>query len=542
MSLSRRAEFCVAAFVLALGVVLLGLSAPYHGEFWWSDAPRHALNGVFVKDFVAAMPWHDPVGYATRYYLQYPALTILFYPPLFYAISAPFYAVFGVSHLTALIVVLLHDFAFALGLYALTRRYCGAGVAIAVGLAGLAAPGIALWARQIMLELPSLAFVVWGLYFLRRAGDDKRPWLLYLGAFLLLCAVYTKFTAIILAPVAALMLFAAEGRMLWRSRHNWIVAALFAVGLVPVLILTWKFGQANVQSVTGIADAQVQRNSLAAYGWYAMQLPDQLWWPLLVAAALWPVTLIVGLRNKLVERADLVLLFGWFVLGYVFFSAIDLKEARHSTLILPPLLIAAGLAMDRLMPRRLGGIAALCVVALTAAFTGAGAPVPEVGGYAEAAQWIAKTVPKDSIVLFSGKRDGSFVFNLRAQAGRGDIATIRSDKLLLDVAVRRELGVKEKDLDEAQIASMLDKSGVSYVVAQSDFWTDLAAMARLQNVLRSDQFEEVKRIVIMANVPTEDTELRIYKNRHPVESNAALSINLPIIGRSIEGQVGSQHE
>ena len=48
MSLSRRTEFFAAAFVLALGVVLLGLSAPYHGEFWWSDAPRHALNGVFV--------------------------------------------------------------------------------------------------------------------------------------------------------------------------------------------------------------------------------------------------------------------------------------------------------------------------------------------------------------------------------------------------------------------------------------------------------------------------------------------------------------
>ena len=100
--------------------------------------------------------------------------------------------------------------------------------------------------------------------------------------------------------------------------------------------------------------------------------------------------------------------------------------------------------------------------------------------------------------------------------------------------------MKERDLDEAQIAAMLDKSGVSYVVAQSDFWTDLTEMDRLHKVLRSDHFEEVKRIAIVANVPTEDTELRLYKNRHPVESNAALSINLPIIGRSIEGQVGSQ--
>ena len=94
-------ERAVAAMLFAAGTVLLFLSAPHHGEFWWSDAPRHALNGVFVKDLVAAIPAH-PSAWAMQYYVRYPALTILFYPPLFYAISAPFYAVFGVSEATAL--------------------------------------------------------------------------------------------------------------------------------------------------------------------------------------------------------------------------------------------------------------------------------------------------------------------------------------------------------------------------------------------------------------------------------------------------------
>ena len=66
------------------------------GDFSYSDAPRHALNGVFIKDMVAAFPWRDPAGYAMQYYVQYPALSILFYPPLFYVISAPFYALFFV--------------------------------------------------------------------------------------------------------------------------------------------------------------------------------------------------------------------------------------------------------------------------------------------------------------------------------------------------------------------------------------------------------------------------------------------------------------
>jgi hypothetical protein len=142
--------------------------------------------------------------------------------------------------------------------------------------------------------------------------------------------------------------------------------------------------------------------------------------------------------------------------------------------------------------------------------------------------------------MFSGKRDGSFVFNLRAVPDRGDITTIRSDKLLLDVAVRRELGVKEKTLSEDEIASMIDRYGITYIVAQDDFWTDLTEMRRLQDVLRSDHFVEETQIPVVANVPTEDKMLRIYRNPHAAPAGVALSINLPIIGRSIEGTVGLQ--
>ncbi len=59
-------ERAVAAAVFLVGVLLLFITAPHHGEFWWSDAPRHALNGVFIKDLVAAMPAH-PAAWAMQY-------------------------------------------------------------------------------------------------------------------------------------------------------------------------------------------------------------------------------------------------------------------------------------------------------------------------------------------------------------------------------------------------------------------------------------------------------------------------------------------
>ncbi len=528
--------------VYLIAVILLFFLAPHNGEFWWSDSPRHALNGVLIKDMAVAFPWRDPAGFAMQYYIQYPALTVLFYPPLFYIVLAPLYALFGVSHATALAVVLAYYLTFAFGMYFLARRWLGPWLALAVGISAMCAPGIALWGRQVMLEVPALACATWGLLLLRRHAESERPALLYPGSFILLCAVYTKISAIFLIPVAALMLLAARGNTIWRDRHVWMAAILFLVGLVPVTVLTLKFGQANMASMVGIPDAVVSRYSLAGWFWYARQLPGQLGWAVLAAAILWPVLALAGRRPRDFDRADLVLLLGWFLTGYIFFCLIDLKEARHSTLILPPLIFAAFLAIDGLSPARWAIPLGLLLVGVTGFYTWRYEPVPQVAGYREAAEWIAREAPRDAVILFSGYRDGSFVFNLRSFETRRNPYTVRADKLLLDVAVRRELGVRQRPLDEAEIGTMLDQIGVYYAVAQSDFWTDLDVMARLQSVLRSDHFEEVARIPVVANVGTEDKELRIYRNRHQVNVNGTtLKLNLPIIGRSLEGRIGGHH-
>lgn len=536
---SRAAENAIAGAVFTLGAVMLWLSAPHHGEFWWSDSPRHALNGVFIKDLLAAFPWRDPAGFAAQYYVQYPALTILFYPPLFYLVSAPFYAVMGVSHATALTAVIVHFFALACGLYVLARRWLAFPIALAVGLSIMAIPGMALWGRQVMLEIPALVFAVWAFVFARRYADESRPSLLYVGAFLLLCAIYTKFSAIFLVPVAALMLLLAEGQRIWRNRHMWISAILFIVGFIPVAILTVKFGQANLQSVSGIADSEVSRASLAGWIWYAAKLPEQLGLPILIAAA--SGVLVFWFRRGPIDKVDAVLLFGWFIVGYLFFSMIDLKEARHSTLLLPPVLIVAGLAAEKLSSERLASGLAMALVLGTGVYTWRFEPVPAVDGYREAADWIATNTPDKTVVMFSGNRDGSFIFNMRGREDRRDIYIIRADKLLLDVSVRRELGVEQKSYSPEQIGEMLDRYGVSYVVAQSDFWTDLEIMARLQDVLRGDQFEQVHQIAINANLTVQDKELRIYRNTHPISTaRSELQLNLPIIGRKLEGRIGGE--
>ncbi len=525
-----------------LGAVLLFVSAPRDGDFFWSDAPRHALNGIFLKDALAALPWRDPMGFAAQYYLQYPALTILFYPPLFYIVSIPAFALFGVSHGVALGVVLAHAVALVVGMHLLARRYMHPAIALPIALLAMAAPGIALWGRQPMLEIPSMAFAVWAMLLLRRYVDSDRLWHLSLGLLLMLCAVYTKFSAIFLVLAADLMRLSADPRgMLTRPRH-WFAALGFALALVPGILLTLRFGSANLQSLSSIPDAPVAKWTIEGWTWYARALPELLGWPLLlVAAAGLLVMLLPGWGQAGRERrADRALVFGWLGIGYLFFSYIDLKEARHATLILPPLLLAAGIAVNRVLPvPRRGSIAAGLLLAATVGWTAAFAPVPYFAGYREAAAWIGQHAPPGAVVVFSGKRDGSFVFNMRANAAqRPDIFTVRADKLLLRIAVRRTIGVTQNQMAEAEIGALLDRIGASYVVAQPDFWTDLEAMRRFQAVLHSDQFVEVARFPVRTTTPEDDRELVIFRNRHEVApAGSRLSVDLPIIGRSLEGNV-----
>ena len=63
--------------MLLMAVAALFLTAPYHKDMWWSDAPRHAMDGAFYSDFARHMPLGHVKQFAMNYYLKYPALTIL---------------------------------------------------------------------------------------------------------------------------------------------------------------------------------------------------------------------------------------------------------------------------------------------------------------------------------------------------------------------------------------------------------------------------------------------------------------------------------
>ncbi len=522
------------AFCGLCGIVLLLFSgAPGQGAFDWSDAPRHALNGVFLLDFIHSGQWLHPVQFANDYYGQYPALTILLYPPLFYILSIPFYAIFGVSHSTALLVVFLHYVAFAIGAWSLFRFCLNAWEAFVAAVILITVPEIAYWGRQVMLEIPAFAFLIWSAVFFLRYRTSQRALHLYLCALLLLLSMYTKISTGFMGLVYALTLFNDRRALLLRDRQVWFAAVISLMMLVPLILMTLKFGQANVQSVVGINDAVVSRFSPAGWLWYLRQFPDQLGWPLTIAAGLMICWSLVQRNWKGMPAHDQFFWTSWLVVGYLFFSAIDLKEARHDLFIFPPLILAAVLFFKRCLPARIYSVSITLLAGAVLIQTLVARPVHYVRGYAQAAQYIASNAAPGGRVLFSGYRDGSFIFNMREQEQRRDISVIRADKLLLNVSIRRELGVTEHDLTERQINDQINQLGIQYLVIQPGFWNDLEVMRKFEHVLASGNFKVVAQIATPANYSAHEKVLVIYKNLGKFnERPDRLGLNLPAIRRA----------
>lgn len=520
---------------VALVAFLFWFIAPTEGDFAWSDAPRHAMNGIFVLDLLQERPVSDPKGWAEAYYIQYPALSVLFYPPLFSLVLAGFYWALGFSHETAQLGVAVFHFALMAGMYLLARRWMPGTYALGAALVLGAAPEIGFWARQVMLDIPAFAWLLWGVLFLLRYLRTERLIDLLVTAALLLASLYTKQNGIFaLVPMAGVVVYAKGWRYLMR-RHVVVTAALFAILLLPLVMLQVEFGSVNTASALGSERDDLARSSIAAWTYYLEQMPAQLGWPVVLLAALFVGAVAAGKGWRMPPVAALFLI-AWVVTGYLFFSFIMVRQPRHDLMALWPVVIFALLGLQRLVaivgsqPRsRTAMVAPLVLGVLMVGWSAVGVSVPYVKGYKAVAEYVVERAPADSNILFQGYRDGNFVFNVRA-SDRDDVGVLRADKLLLRLAIERERGVDVVAVDREELLEDLRRYRIRYVVSQPGFWTDLEPMRRLEALLGNAQlFRMVYEIDVASNYKNTDQRVRVYEYLGDI-ANVAEPISLEMVG------------
>src|SRR5208337_2244365 len=322
--------------LLAVAVVLLFETSPTQGDFWWSDAPRHAMDGVFYYDMARALPVTHLKQWAINYYLQYPAVTALTYPPLFALVEAVFFSVFGVSHTTAQLTVAFFLLLTAYGAYFLVRRWVNRVAALSTALLFIGTPVMALWGRQVMLEIPTFAFLLWSCYFFFLYLDSGKPRNLYLTVLLVLAAANTKQPAVFILPAYLVTLYAIHKNGLFRRSELWWSAVLFVLGISPLVVYTWLWGRANMQQAVGGGWVKHSRLSLTTWSYVArFEWPRQLGWPVLLLALVYCVGCIFRKQWRL-PKPILFFLVAWLVTGYAFFTLISVSSQRYTIFLVFP--------------------------------------------------------------------------------------------------------------------------------------------------------------------------------------------------------------
>jgi len=506
----------VAIVVLAGLLVWLYFRLPRMGDIWWADAPRHALNGAFVLDFIRQMPLHHPVAFAYDYYRQWPALSILFYPPLFYVSLALGYALCGVSESSALLVEFVWFFLLVWGSFRLSRYWLGPAGSLAVSLLLIAGPQLFFWGQQIMLDVPAYALMVWAAYSAIAYMKTGCRWALILGVVMAVLAVWTRYDTAIFLAVIAIALLLARGPRVLRERAAIEAAAVGALFLVPVLALFFKFGSYDLHQA--VASVQGVRSPLASLFYYATIMPEIVSWPALILAAAYAVLAAMWPRCRL-DRDTSIFLIAWIVGTYLFYSAIALKEPRHILTIGYPIVLAAVLAIDRAFGFwRWRGIISLVVAFAALATTIWSIPVPYVTGMRHAAQTVAELAPSETNVAVWCRYDGTFVFAMRANVAAQDLGVVRLDKVLFrDVAVAFERGFTQRKLYAGQIYQELKELHVQYVVFQSGYMDDVEVVRQLEAALSTPSFVEVATIPMSANYGfSYVTTLHVYRLKEEV--------------------------
>jgi len=380
-----------------------------------------------------------------------------------------------------------------------------------------------------MLDIPVVALSLWTVYVLINYLEEPRPKWLYLTIILFVSSLYTKQTIAFLAPVMLWSLLRAHGVQLLRERSFWIALMLLVLLLVPLLWITLKFGQFNAVSVTQEDSSDVKGLNFL---YYITILPKQIGWITTLLAAVGIVLLL--LRQGDFSHPVRELWVVWIVVGYLFFSLIGLKSARFTLPVIYPLAFLAIWSLYQVLYRHMGLLFSLLLATGVFTNTLTRYEVPCVSGYKKAAELAAKIAPENGVVLFSGYRDGTFIFNMRTVPNRGDLTIIRADKIFFKVASDRSYGIEQtKTWTEKEIKDTINNLGISVIVVQPDFWLDQPVMQQFSSVLQSGSFEQVSRIPVTLSYFSSmaEKELIIYRNltsvNQKVENN--FKIYLPII-------------
>jgi 4-amino-4-deoxy-L-arabinose transferase-like glycosyltransferase len=506
---------------------------------WYPDAPCHAANGIFWKDYLLKLSF-DPISYTLSYHARYPVINPTKYPPAFYLLEAVFFGLFSPSPYIAKGLVL--GFALMAALYTtmLSRRWISQEAGWA-GVLLILLPGVVLWSHAIMLNIPALALSIGSLYHLRRwieSPTTSPAWKnLYVGAAMAVLSIMTYITSGVLLLIAGIWLIVERRwRLLWhlRTLAVFIVSALL---LLPWAILVLKYEPNRVVMATGSAD-YITAVSYWHWKYYLESLPGLFGLHIIFIAA---IGVVGGMLFRRWRHETILLLIMTLVL-FIFFSYVPSREDRYILLMSMPIAIFCLLGLisithlignlTKLRPEREKAVtlAVISVFLIGQIWQVLKVPVYSISGYKQLVEYI-ETIAPDESVFYDGENYQIFTFYVQSGDPGYHRRVVVGNKLLY--AESWFHGPQEFVKSAQDVVDILQKQGGCQlvVVADEPAALKIEAPRHLRKAVKGPEFELVKSqpITKIQESGVEETNVCVYRLLVPVEE--VEEVNMPFFGR-----------
>lgn len=499
------------------------------------------MTGVFVADAIRDLPQSlaHPKDYVVRYYCQYPALGLIAWPPLFYFVEGLVMLVCGPQFWVARLCIA----GFAVLALGYTYRY--ARLSLPHGFAVLAvavtalSPGVFVYSQRVMLEVPTLAFVIAAVTHFEHYLRDRRGRDAISACVLAACAALTRFDGVVLALYFALRLLVTRNWGLLLKRPVWVGLSLALLLTVPYYALTWKLYGSGISTAASSGTTPDSTSlRLVNFVFYPLAVPRQTSW---VSAVLAFIGLIVSaVRNRSHSGPAFALLAS----VYLLFTPLAQLDERHAIYWLPAVAVL-GCQAVRFVAEQWGQwLATALAVGLIVAGGGEcrWREFRTVFGYEEATRWMLAHRTTERPIVADGFYSGSIVYHTRLHDPERRVWIVRGDKLLYAMFSDPGSQYKQYANSQADVLERLERVDPEFVVIEDPppTFAIVPGVELLRSTLHDhpEKYEAAHVVSLRTNYEQfvePGTRLMIFRKRHR-NPNAVNTVEIELIGlgRTVE--------
>lgn len=555
---NKRKLSLIFIILLFISFAIVGIADSSHVD---TDASRHAMDGLYYLDLFSSILTGETAPSATAiydftisYFLHYPALGLLFWPPLFPIVEAVFFLIFGVSAVSAKLCIIFFGvialiFWYKIILLKFRKFRSREVIAFFSTLLLSLLPFFILFSRRVMREIPALSvFFISSYFFLRwvhlkeRQKKDLLLSALFLGLAILI-KPETVFFALAFIPVFIFSKFTKKNfyGILFRKEIFFAVLIVLLV-LIPWIIFTFEFHPERLgESFGNLGNSS--RLSLDNWLFYLKALPERVGWPALALSCAGLLYLLFFNR-----RAEPVFFVSFFIVAYVFLSIVSWKDLRFTFYLIPVFSILPFfwffsssffnrpvIRLKKFVLRLsvLVSVLLICAAFVNALYVWEGS----FEGVSDAAKYAMRNSPPGSSLFFLSIYNGDFVYNVRLLDPEMSRIVLRGSIFLTSVNIYTRWGAQDIISSEQEIYRFFDEMGVYYVIVEEpcafpDPLNDnkpYPSFAVLDNMLNSRNFTKEKTFSITGN-----QTLVVYKyNDYKKLSKEEITMPLFAIGRNV---------